>query len=105
MAAAFAAGQSHRLLWIDGAAIRIESWRDADARGKEGQKIYFERREDVDYQRVDRGRGGSAGQKGGRQNARTSFCKRDAGIQGLGRASEKVVVRLGGVPGGSERVG
>src|SRR5258706_4749827 len=58
MAAALAAGQSHRLLRIDGTAIRIESGRDADACSEEGQQIYFERRKDVDYQRVNRRRGG-----------------------------------------------
>src|SRR2546427_1835075 len=104
MAAAFAAGQSHRLLWIDGAAIRIESWRDADARGKEGQQIYFERREDVDYERVDRGCGRGVGQSRGRQSPRLSCWKRDAGIQGVGRARKVVVARLGDIRIGSDRL-
>ncbi len=66
VAAALAAGQSHRLLRIDGTAIRIESGRDADACSEEGQQIYFERRKDVDYQRVNRRRGGGVGQSRGR---------------------------------------
>jgi len=41
----FCSGQSDRLLWFDGAAIRIESRRDADARGEEGQQICLEWRE------------------------------------------------------------
>src|SRR6266513_3680015 len=91
MAAALAAGQSDRLLRPDRAAIRIESRRNADAGGEEGQQVHLERRKDVDYQRVDRGRGGGVGESGGRQSPRISCRKRDARIQGLGRAREVVV--------------
>src|SRR2546430_15756444 len=90
MAAALAAGQSDRLLRPDRAAIRIESRRNADAGGEEGQQVPLERRKDVDYQRVDRGRGGGEGQSGGRQRTRISLRKRGARIQGLGRAREVV---------------
>src|SRR4029077_4389250 len=70
VAATFAARQSDRMFRIDGAAVWIESRRDADARGKERQQICFEWREDVDYQRVDRGRGSGVGENRGRQDSR-----------------------------------
>src|SRR6266849_559783 len=86
MAADLAARKSDRLFWFDGAAVWIESGRDADARGEEGQQIYSERREDVDHQRIDRGRRGRVGQGRGRQGPRISRRKRRAGIQDLGRS-------------------
>src|SRR6266446_6181458 len=86
MAAAFAARESDRLFWFDGAAVWIEPGRDADARGEEGQQIYSERREDVDHQRIDRGHRGRVGQRRRRQGARVSGGKRHTGIQDLGRA-------------------
>jgi len=80
-ATTFAAGQSDRLLWIDRAAVWIESRRDADARGEEGQQIYSERREDVGSP-ADRSRcGGRVGEGRGRQGPRISGRKRHAGIQ------------------------
>src|ERR1700730_8563841 len=104
MAAAFAAGKSDRLLWFDGAAVWIESGRDADARGEEEQQIYFERREDVDHQRIDRGRGGRMGQRRRRQSSRISGGKRRAGIQCLGRARKMVAARVGNVGTGVHRL-
>src|SRR5260370_5842530 len=95
MAAALAAGQVHRLLWIDGAAIRIESGRDAGARGEEGQQIYFERRENVDHQRVYRGRGGCVGQSGGRQRPPSSCWKKKAGNSDMVRSAKIDVSPLG----------
>src|SRR3984893_3499142 len=97
MAPAPAAGQSHRLLRPDRTAIRIESGRNADARGEEGQQVHLERREDVDYERVDCGRGGGVGQDRGRQNPRIPGGKRRAWIQDLGCAREMVAARFGDV--------
>src|SRR5258708_40108859 len=105
MAAALAAGQVHRLLWIDGAAIRIQSGRDADARGEEGQQIYFKRREDVDHQRLDRRCGGGGGQSGRRQSPRDFGWKKDAGGQDLGHPPKKVAARLRDVRRISTRTG
>src|SRR5260370_36640199 len=85
MAAALAAGQSYRLLWLDRTAIRIESRRNAHARGEEGQQVHLERRKDVDYQRIDRGRGGGMGQGPGRQKTRIPGGKRTTRSQTLGR--------------------
>src|SRR6266478_2053525 len=97
MAAAFAARESDRLFWFDGAAVWIEPGRDADARGEEGQQIYSERREDVDHQRIDRGHRGRVGQRRRRQGARVSGGKRHTGIQDLGRARKMVAARFGDV--------
>src|SRR2546423_13602898 len=95
MAAAFAAGQSHRLFWFDGAAIWVQSGRDADSRGEKGRQVRSERREDVDHQRIDRGRGGGVGEMRGRKSSRISSGERNAGLQGLGRAWEMVAAGLG----------
>src|SRR5438270_5631374 len=55
--AAVAAQACHRgetrLLWPDGARFRIEPGRNAYAGGEEGQRVRTERREDVDYLRID----------------------------------------------------
>src|SRR5260370_32412376 len=104
MAAALAAGQSYRLLWLDRTAIRIESRRNAHARGEEGQQVHLERRTDVEYQRIDRGRGGGMGQDRGRQNTRIPGGKRRARIQDLGRAREVVAARFGNVRIGFQRL-
>src|SRR6266446_3360572 len=95
MAAASAARKSHRLLWFDGAAVWIESGRDADARGKEGQQICSEWRENVDHQRIDRGLGRRVGERRGRQSPRISGGKRHTGIQDLGCAWKMVAARFG----------
>src|SRR5260370_24396064 len=83
------------MFWLDRTAIRFESGRDAGARGEKGQQVHFERRKDVDHQRIDRGRGGGLGQSGGRQSPWIPGGKRSGGIQGLGRAREMTAARVG----------
>src|SRR6266481_5496016 len=104
MAAALAAGQSDRLLRPDRAAIRIESRRNADARGEEGQQVHLEWRKDVDYERVDRGRGGGVGQDRGRQNPWIPGGKKRAWNQDLGGTREMVAARFGNVRIGIHRL-
>src|ERR1700685_4385865 len=63
------------LLRADGAAIRIESRRNVDARGKEGRPLHPERRKNVDHQRLDRGRSRDLGEVRGRGDPRISGGK------------------------------
>jgi len=91
------AGQSHRMLWLDRTAVWIESGRNADARGEEGQQVHLERRKDVDYERVDRGRGGGVGQDEDDKVRGFLVEKGAPRIQGLGRAREVVTAGFGDV--------
>src|SRR5580693_3418810 len=102
MAAAVATGESDRVLRTYRAAIRIESGRDVDARGEEGRRLHFERRKNVDHQRVDCGRGGDLGEVRGRGDPRIPGGKRHARVQGLGRAWKIFAARFGDVRTGDD---
>ena len=62
---------------------------------KKGGKLRSERREDVDHQRIDRGRCGGLGQMRRRKNSRIFSGKRHAGIQSLGCTRKMVAAGLG----------
>ena len=99
MAAAAAIGESHRLFRIDGAAVRFESRRHADARGEKGRRLRAERRKNVDHQRLDRGRGGGVGQMRRRKDSRVSGGEREKRFQDLRCARQMVAARFGDLPG------
>ena len=87
--------QSHRLLRTDRAAVRLQSRRHADARGKKRRQVRPERRKNVDHQRLDRGYRRCLGQVRRRKNSRLPGGERHARIQGLGRARQMVAARFG----------
>src|ERR1700730_4279709 len=84
MAALVATGQSYRLFWIDGAAVRFKSRRHADPRGKKGPQLRSKRRKNVDHQRLHRGCCGRLGQVRRPKNSRILSREEPPWIQNLG---------------------
>ena len=97
-----ATGKSDRMLRADGAAIRIESGRNVDARGEKRRRLHSERRKNVDHQRLNRGCGGDMGEVRGRGDPRIPGGKRYARIQGLGRARKIFAARFGNFRSGDD---
>ena len=78
-------GREARLLWPDGAGVRLQPGRHEDHRAQIRRRLRAERREDVDHVGQYRGRGRGLGQGGGRgqQGARIPGGDGPAGIQGV----------------------